>query len=122
MAGIDAIITDHLEVLFRDMPDEPLYEIQNGNGLINKFVILVPVVVECHEFTIIFINARSGDHGPSEISANVSGNDGRIAEDRFGINIETILLSSVNGGFYFFEGAADFFVQFIQKSSLEGLA
>lgn len=122
MTGIDAIITDHLEVLFRDMPDEPLHEIQNGNGLVNKLVIFVSVVVECHEPAIIFINARSGDYGSSEISADVSGNDGRIAEDWFGINIETILLIPVNGCFNFFEGIADFFVQFIQKSSLEGLA
>lgn len=57
------------------MPDEPLHEIQNGNGLVNKLVIFVSVVVECDEFTIIFINARSGDYGSSEISANVSGND-----------------------------------------------
>lgn len=122
VAGIDAIITDHFEVLFRDMLDKPLHEIQNGNGLVNKLVIFVSVVVECHEFTIIFINARNGDHGSSEISANVSGNGGRIAEDWFGINIETILLITVNGSFYFFEGVADFFVQFIQKSSQEGLA
>ena len=90
VTGIDAVITNHLEVLFRDMSDETLYEIQNRDGFINKFVIFVSVVVESHEITIVFINAGSGNYRASEISANVFSNGCRIGEARFGINIEAV--------------------------------
>lgn len=57
MACIDAIIADHLEIGFRDVSDQSFHEIQYGNGLVNKFVVFVPVVVKGNRVTVIFINA-----------------------------------------------------------------
>ena len=55
--GVNAIITDHLEMLFRDMLDEALNEFHNGNGFFYVFVIFMAVVVESDRIPIILINA-----------------------------------------------------------------
>lgn len=56
MACIDAIVTNHLEIGFRDMADKFFHEIQCGNGFVNKLVVFVPVVVESNRIPIIVIN------------------------------------------------------------------
>lgn len=43
-----------------------------------------------------------------------------MAEIRFGIDIETVFLITVNGGFDFFEGVPKLCMHFIEESSLEG--
>lgn len=112
-ACIDAIITDHLEILFGDMPDKPLNELQSGNGLVNKFVVFMPVIVESDRTTIIAVDAGSGDNRAAEVPANVFGDNGRVTEIRFGIDVETIFLATVNRSLDFFEGATDPAVHFI---------
>ena len=54
--GIKTAISDHLVMLFRDMPDEALYEFHNRNGFFHVFVIFMTVVVESDKIPIIFIN------------------------------------------------------------------
>lgn len=120
VACIDAIITDHLEIRFRDVPDKPFHEIQYGNGLVNKLVVFVPVIVEGNRVTIVLINAGSGNNRAPEISADVFGDDGRIAEVGFCIDIKTVLLITVNRGLDFPEGVTDPGMHFIKESGLKG--
>lgn len=113
MTCIDAIITDHLEVLFGDMPDKPVHELQSRNGFVNKSVVFVPVVVECDKITIVSVNAGGGNNRAAEVSADVFCDNGRIAEIRFGIDVEPIFLITVNRGLNFFERAAGPLLHFI---------
>lgn len=107
MACIDAIITDHLEILFGDMPDKPLHELQSGNGFVNKSVVFVSVVVKCDRITIVSVNAGGGNNRAAEVSADVFSDNGRITEIRFGIDVEPIFLVTVNRGLDFFERVTD---------------
>lgn len=54
--GIKAVITDHLEMLFRNMPDEHFDEIHNGDSLCDAPVVFVPVVMEGDSVTIVSID------------------------------------------------------------------
>lgn len=118
---INAIITNHLEIGFRDMSDKSFHEFQYRNGFVNKFVVFMPVVVESNKITIIFINAGGGDNRAPEVSADVSGDDGRIAEVWFGIDIKPILLITVNRGLDFLKGVTSPGMHFIEESSLKRL-
>ena len=55
MSGIKAAITDHLEMFFRDVLDQPLNELHNRNRFGNKPVVFVPVIVKGDSFTIVMI-------------------------------------------------------------------
>ena len=54
--GIKTAVSDHLVMLFRDMPDEALYEFHNRNGFFHVFVIFMAVIVESDKLSIIVIN------------------------------------------------------------------
>ena len=101
------------------MSDKSFHEIQYGNSLENKFVVLVSVVVESNRITIVFVNAGSSNNRAAKISANVFSNDGRIAEVWFCIDIEPILLIAVNRSFDFFEGITNQCLHFIEECSLK---
>ena len=108
MPGIDAIVTDLLEMFFRDMLDEPANKIKGGDGLHNQFVILMAVIVEGDHVTIIFVNAGSGDDRAAKVAPNVFGDNLRVTFIRFGMDIEAIFMVSIDGGFHLFEVRADF--------------
>ena len=57
MFGVDAIITEHLEVFFRDVYNEPFDEIKSRNTFFNGLIIFVSSVMKSNIITIIFINA-----------------------------------------------------------------
>lgn len=116
---INAIITNHLEIGFGDMAYKSFHEIQYWNGLINKFVVFVSVVVESNRITIVAVNAGSSNNRTSKISADVFSDDGRVAEIRFCIDIEPILLVTVNGGFDFFERVTNRGMHLIKECSLK---
>lgn len=116
---IDAVITDHFKIRFRDVLYKSFHEIQHGNGLVNKLVVFVPVVVESNRITIIFINAGSGDNRASKISADVFGDNRRIAEVWFGIDVKPVFLITVNRGFDFFEGVTNPCLHLIEESGLK---
>lgn len=121
MPGIDAIITDHLEIRFRDVLDKSLHERQCGNGFVNKFVVFMSVVVESDGSTIVAVNAGRGNNRAAEVSADVFCDNGRLTEIRFGIDVETIFLITVNRGFDFFKRVTEPGMQFIEECSLKGL-
>ena len=61
MPGIDASVTDHFEMLFRDVADETLDEFQGRYGLFHIDIIFMAVVMESDFVPIIIIDTRSGD-------------------------------------------------------------
>ena len=54
--GVNAIITDHLEMLFRDMLSQPGYEIEDRNCFSDELFIFMPVIMKRDKVTIIRIN------------------------------------------------------------------
>ena len=57
MAGIDAIVSYLLKMLFRDMLDETVYKIECGYGFHDQSVIFMAVIVEGDHITVIMVNA-----------------------------------------------------------------
>lgn len=43
---IESIIVGHLEMLFRDVLDQKLYEVQRGDRFFNIRVIFMPVIMD----------------------------------------------------------------------------
>ena len=122
VAGVDAIVAYLLEMFFRDMLDETVYEIKCGYGLHDQFVIFMAVIVESDHITIIMVDAGSGNDGPAKIAADILGHSLGVTFIRFCVNIEAVFVVSVDRGFDLFERRTDLRFQFIQECSLEGIA
>ena len=71
MACIEAAITDHFKVFFRDVPDQTSDEIHSRKCFFNIGIILMTVVMESNVFTIVVINAGYRDDRPSKVTANI---------------------------------------------------
>lgn len=121
-AGVDAIVAYLLEMFFRDMLYETVYEIESRNRFHDQPVILVAVIVEGDHVTVIFINTGGGNDGPAKIAADVFSNDLRVTFIGFCMDIKTVFVVSVDRGPDLFERRADPGFQFIQECSLEGIA
>lgn len=124
VAGIESIIANHLEVLFGDMPDELFDEVHGRNGLVNKNIILVSVVVEGNSIgnLVIGVNTGRGDYGTAEIAADIVEDSRWIALIAFSVNVEAILGVAINGSFEAFEILGESALKEIEQDSLESLA
>lgn len=122
MAGIDTAITYHFIMLFRNMQDEPFYEINNRNVLFHIPVIFVPVVMESDKATIIFVNPGCGDNWTPEIAANIFDGCFWVAFVGLGIYVKTFLMLLVTAGFDFFKGRSSQNFHFVKQGSAEGVA
>lgn len=122
VSGIESIVTDHLEVFFRDMPDQPLNKFESGNGFLNISFIFMAVIVKSNQIAIITVNAGGSDDRAAEIAANVFENITRFALSGFGKHIEAIFVIEEDRGFDFLEGITKAGMKFIQESRLEGIA
>lgn len=122
MPGIKAVIADHFEILIRDMLDEKLDEIHSRNGLFDKSIILMPVIMESDVVSVIRVNSRESNDRTSEITSDIFGNSISVTEIGLGIDIETILVLFVDGGLNFFERGTDRILHVIKKSGLKSFA
>lgn len=122
MPGIKAVIAYHLEIPVRDMLDEQGDKVQDRDSFADKSVVLMAVVMESDEAAIIGINTFKGDSGPSEIAANIFGDDTCIAKIRFGENIETVFVFAVNEGFDFLKRSPEALFHQVEEGGLEGVA
>ena len=122
MPGIKSVIAYHFEILIRDMLDEKLDENHSRNGLFDKSIILMPVIMESDIVSVIRINSRESDDGTAEITSDIFGNRISVTEIGFSIDIEAILVLFVDGGLNFFERGTDRILHVIKKSSLESFA
>lgn len=73
VSGIQAIVADHFEILFRDMLHEELDEIYGGDGLFDIYVILMAVVVKSNGISrfIISVDPFCGNDRTAEISTDI---------------------------------------------------
>ena len=117
---IESVITGHFEMFFRDMLDKKGNKIQYRDGFFHIGIIPVFIVVESHIITIIRINARGGNNRPPQVTADVFYDSVRVAEIGFGINIETVFILFVNGGFGLFKRRTDMGLKFVKESGLKG--
>lgn len=101
MASVEAIITDHLEMLFRDVADELFDEQHSRDSLMDQDIIFVSVVMESNSVSslVVGIDTGSGNNGTAKIAADVVEDSGGIAFVVFGINIEAVFRIVVDVGF-----------------------
>lgn len=121
VSGIDATVTDHFEMFFRDMADETPDEFQDRHGLFHIGIIFMAVVVESDAVPIIVINAGSGDDRPSKVTADILRHRFRITFVWFCIDIETILVVFIAGSFYLFKGRTEPALHFIKEGGAESI-
>ena len=119
---IKAAVADHFIMLFRDMPDQTLYELHDRDGFLDIFVILMPVVMESDKITIVVVNPGGGDDRPSEIAAHIFDDCFWVTGIGFGINVEAIFVIAVAEGLNFFKRGSDLSLQFIEKRGTESVA
>ena len=62
MSGINAVVANHLKMLFGDMTDKPLDEMHSGNCLVNQLVVFVSVVMEGNKLTVIGVDSRGSNN------------------------------------------------------------
>ena len=84
MFCINPIVTNHFEVLVRDMNNQAFYKVNDGEAFCNRLMILMPGVMKCHGVTIIRINSGGSNNRSSEISADILNGDIRRAAQRGG--------------------------------------
>ena len=109
-------------MFFRDVSDETFYEIHNRQSFFHILFIFVTVIVESNGISVIPVNPGSGNYWPAKIAADVFSHYFRIAEIRFGIDIEALLMLSVTFRFHFFERRSNPVFQFIEKSRAKSIA
>ena len=107
MFCINTIVTNHFEVLVRDMNNQAFYKVNNGEAFCNRLVILMPGVMKRHRVTIVRINSGGSNNRSSEISGDI-----RRAEIGFSTDIKTIRVILVNLVFKFKERRTEFMRKF----------
>ena len=122
VTGIETIVSGHFKMFFRDVLDQKFYKIQCRKRFFNVCIILVSVVMESDEITIIGINPGSSNHRAAQITGDIFHDGIRVTEIRFCIDIETIFVLIIDGSFDLFKRGADMFFHFTQQSSLESFA
>lgn len=115
MLGIDAVITKHFEMLFGDVDNKSLNEIESRNRFNNGFVIFVPCVMKGYIFAIIVINTGSGNNGSFELSADIFNGDVRSTKIRLCTNIKTISMFGIHFVFNTTEGRTEPSSKFVKE-------
>ena len=100
---INAAITDHFVMLFRNMADEAFNEFHNRKCFFHIGIIFVSIIMESDKVAIVFVNPGSGNHGTSEITPNIFYHGLRITFVWFSIDIKAILVFPVTACFHFFK-------------------
>ena len=121
MSCIQAAVSDHFKMFFRDVPDQAFDEIHNRQGFFHILFIFVTVIVESDSVCVIPVNSGSGNYGSAQIASDVFGNCFGITEIWFCIDIKALLMLGVTFGFYLFERRSDSVFEFIEKSSTESI-
>ena len=122
LSGIDTIISDHLEVFFWNVLNQPFNELESRHGFSDEFVVFMSMVMESDRVTIIVINTRGSNNRSAKISSDVFGDNIRPAFVRFSIDIEALLAMFVDIGFGLLERMSKSLMEFIEKCSTEGVA
>ena len=113
VSGIKPIVPGHLEVFFRYMQNEQLNEINGGERLFFKKGVFMLFLMENHQLPPLEINPGKSNDRAAKITADIFNNGFWVAKIGLGINVESISVPMVNGGFHLFKRGTDAFFQFI---------
>lgn len=112
MFCINPIVTNHFEVLVRDMNNQAFYKVNDGEAFCNRLVILMLGVMKRHGVTIVRINSGGSNNRSSEISADILNGDIWRAEIGFSPDTKTIRVILINLVFKFKERRTEFMRKF----------
>lgn len=116
---VNAIIANHLEVLFWNVLNKPLDEFESGNPFGDQNIIFMAGVMEGDKVTVIVIDAGSGDDRSAKIPADVFGDDAWMTFVWFGIDIEAFFATIVDEGLGLLERVTKNSMHFLEKSGAE---
>lgn len=119
---IKSIVACHLKIRFRDMLDQELYEVDGRDGLLDKNIVLMSVVVESDMIPVIGVDTGKCNNRATQVAADIVDDGTRIGKGGLCIDIKAIFIFTVNKGFGLFEGRANPLFHFMEKDSLESLA
>lgn len=120
--GIKPIVTGHFKIPLRDMLDEEFYEINGRDGLLDKNIVLMPVVVESDIIPVIGVDTGKRNDRAPQVAADIFNDGIGVRKGRLCIDIKAVLIFAVDKCLGLFERGADSFFHFIEKDSLESLA
>jgi len=89
-------------------------EINGREGLFDKRIVFMLIVVESYIVAVIGINPGKCNGGPPRITAGIFDNGIGIAKIWFGVNIKAIFVFMIYFGFRLFERSANMFFKFIE--------
>lgn len=121
---IKTVVTDHFKIFLGDMLHEQLNEVNSRNCSFYINVVFMPVIVKRNGivFFVITVNTTGGNHGTTEVTANIFRNNIGIRQRRLGVYIEAFIMSLVHFRLFPFEGRADVMFHFIQENSTKRIA
>ena len=88
--GIKLIVACHLEVPFRDMLDEGLYEVNGRDGLLDKNIVLMSVVVESDIIPVIGVDTGKCNDRAAQVAADIFDDGIGVGKGRFCIDIKAV--------------------------------
>ena len=119
---IKPIVTGHFKIPLRDMLDEEFYEINGRDGLLDKNIVLMSVVVESDIIPVIGVDTgKSNDRAP-QVAADIFDDGTRIGKGGLCIDIKAVLIFAVDKSLGLFKGGSDPFFHFRQQDRLESPA
>lgn len=121
VSGIQSAISNHFKVFFRDMGKESFDEINSGDSFLDVFIIFMTIVMKSNRIPIIAVYSGGCDNGTSKVTTDIFDGCVRIAEVRFGINVETMFMVAVTFGFDLFKRRTDDRFYFVQECGAEGV-
>ncbi len=115
VSGIKPIVAGHFKIPFRDMLNQELYEVNGRDGLLDKDIVLMPVVMESDVFAVIGINAGKRNDGAAQVTADISDDGIRIGKGRLRIDVKAVLVFTIDKSFGLFKGGTELFLHLIQE-------
>lgn len=111
--GVKTVITEHFEVLIRDMTNKFFDKFGGRDGLGNKLIIFMAIVMESNILTVVIVNSRHGNNRTTKITGDVFDDFFGVRKSRFGIDIETVRTVFVAKSLHFFEGRTKVVFKFV---------
>ena len=108
MFCIKAIVTNHFEMLVRDMNNQALNKVDGRNAFGYSFVIFMPLVMKSDVDAIISINSGGGNNGTPQVSADIFDRNIRRTEIGFSSDIKAIRMVLINLIFEFMKRRSEF--------------
>ena len=107
VTSIETTVANHFEMFLRDMPNETFDEIDSRDGFVNKLLILMSIIMKRDILSIIRINSGRGNDRAAKIATDILGNNFRVTEVGFCINIETVFMIRIAFSFNRLKGRTE---------------